>query len=289
MSNYDFENSGGGFALDDDEDLDTMLNRATSAAETDEDINGGVTMPEDPDFDLEDLEDLVDPEPAKPAKPEKAAKPAPRRPVEPEPEPVEEVSSDPEPLAFLEPEPELAPEPEPEPEPTPAPKPVKPNPAPSTQQNRGKIKVPTEKELVAEATRIINILDVYRSLSKEEKEVTVQFVTDGELSEASDPVVVVKVLTSNPTLGSTMRALREAWECEPVERAFYAMALSSEELHSLGNLVTVFTEEEYDPSLSNLAYSRKVVAGIAKLQEREIGFVKATESVLAKAGDTSHS
>lgn len=279
MSTFGLDNAGSGFNIEDDEDLESMLGRAASASEDDGELTP-LNQGDAPDFDELSVE-----VPAAPNAPQVTEfsdlTDAPVEAYDVDPAPVEEeFGQEPAPVAVV-PEPTPEPEPvpavvEPEPAAVPAP-PVPPTPA------RARVHVPSEAEQVEDTARVIRILDVYRQLSNEEKAVALQFVTDGALSKAEDAVLVVKVLNADPMLAATMRALREAYECEAVERAFYAMALDTKTLHSLGSLVSVFSGQDYDESLPNLAYSRAVVAAIAGLGEREISFVKATESVLAAA------
>ena len=267
MTNSHFDNAGSGFNLEDDEDLASMLGRAERASEDDGDLNirpetrpGEVAAPEKPAYpSFEEQDDFAV-------------------------EPIAEI----EPLVAPEPEPEPEPEPVVEPEPAPVVKPVRtpesePAVAHDVRNARGRVRVPSEAEQITDVTRTVAILDAYRSLSAEEKAVTVQFVTTGEMDSADDATVVVKVLNADPMLVTTMRALREAYEHDLVERAFYAMSLETKTLHSLGSLVAVFSDKDYQESQSNLDYSRQVVADIANLGDREISFVKATESVLAAA------
>lgn len=282
MSNFGLDNAGSGFNLD-DEDFGSMLDRAAAASEDDNGNSPTTVTPMASDLAsfLEDDDETYTPPQAEP------------EPVAPEPV-LEEFDMEPEPELepYMEPEPEpepyVEPEPEPEPEPVVAPQrkrtEVEPPPAPS--KSKARVRVPTEAEQVAETARMIRILDTYRRLNPEEKMVAIQFVTNGDMDQAEDATVVVKVLNADPMLTPTMRALREAYEAEPVERAFYAMSLETRLLHNLGGLVGVFSGEEYDEKQTNLAYSRSVVAAIARLSDREINFVKATESVLAAAEDS---
>lgn len=292
MSSFGLDNAGSGFNLEDDEDLESMLGRASAASEDDGDLNFGprqssqsVPEPEpQSQFDFSDGEGVSQEQPteepvaAEPAVEEEAEviEPEPEMNQEPYVEPyVEPAPVEPAPVAVTE-ERSHAPEPAYSTEPMVTP-PTAPGP------NRARVRVPSEQEQVADAARVISIIDVYRKLSAEEKTVTVQFVTNGDMDTTDDATLVVKVLNADPMLTTTMRALREAYEHDLVERAFYAMSLDTKTLHSLGSLVSVFSDKEYDESLSNLAYSRDVVASIAELGDREINFVKATESVLAAA------
>lgn len=289
----DFDKPGSGFNLDEGEDLASMLGRAERASEDDGDLNvlpertAQPTAPQPP----APLE-WSDPTP-EPAEEEPVTEPDIPQPLDMELDldfdlPAEHHDEAPEGAAVefepqVDPEPEPEPEAQPEPEPTPEPVAPAPTSVSMAPPQRGRVHVPSEAEQVSSVARTVAILDAYRALSAEEKAVTVQFVTTGQLDSADDATVVVKVLNADPMLVTTMRSLREAYECDPVARAFYAMGLDTKTLHSLGSLVSVFSDKDYDETLTNLDYSRRVVEDIAQLGDREIGFVKATESVLAAA------
>lgn len=280
MRDYGIDNEGSGFAIDADEDINSMFDEAIAAAEDAEgelDFSAGAG----PAVVVEESERET---------------------------PREEATS--ESVFAVEEVPEVEPEPvavDPIPEPTPDPVAVTPEPEPAVEAvaeevipsvspappsvepgRRSGMKVPTEQDQVQATARVIRVLDTYRHLNADEKMVAVQFVTAGELQEAEDELVVVKVLNVDPQLSESMRALREAWESEPVERAFYVMALSDVTLHSLGDLVSMFTGETTNHSSPRLAYSRSVVAAISTIDEKQIAFVKATERLLFAAEEVAH-
>lgn len=257
--NYNLDNVGSGFDLDDDIDAQDLFDSAAKASVD----SGDDAILDGANWD-DDFNEATAPEPV-------SIDPV----VEEEPEPVVEEE-------FVEPEPEPEPYVEPTPEPEPEPEP-KYTPPPKQNTTGGRVYVPTEDAQIKDAKKIVEVLDAYRSLSDPEKFVTVQFVTD-QADVLDDHVMVVKILNVGSLLPTTMRVLKEAWELDPVDRAFYAMALSTEILHGVGALVAKFESgEEPNKSLSNLEYSRALVNNIDKLGEGEMNFVRATERVLSVA------
>lgn len=308
------ENAGSGFDLDDSEDLESMFGKAAGASEDSGDLTGlsSEDLNRSQRTQMHEDDDVSAP----------PASPAPAVQAEPEPESgqdsdeLETIISEIEhiqgeaaehatPAAVpandanvvasdhvviddsLEKEIAIDPAPQPTELPKDGEKLLDDNMSPnaSTSSTSKRVKVPSEAEQIESVERIIRILDAYRNLTAEEKSVAIQFVTDGELDSAEDEVVVVKVMNADPLLTKTMLALEKAYELDAVERAFFAVSLDSKTLHALGGLVSVFSSVDYDENQSNIDYSRQVVADITKLDEREIGFVKATGRVLAAAGE----
>lgn len=144
--------------------------------------------------------------------------------------------------------------------------------------------IPSLEDDLKHIQRVIRILDSYRKLNREEREVAAQFINSGDPvpNEAS---FVIAALSVDPMLRETMEALREAKGQEPVDRAFFVMDLSDNLLYHLGSLVAVFTDDEGDRHGSRSAYARNLVRGIEGLDGKAMGFVNATENVLHAARD----
>ena len=149
-----------------------------------------------------------------------------------------------------------------------------------------RIHVKSEKEQISEISRTLRIVDAYRSLSSDEKTVAIQFVTNGNMTEADDATLAVKVMNCDSLLSPTMSALSQAHELSAVKRAFFILALDEPVLHNLGEMVEVFTGVNYDKTKNNLEYSELLVDAIEQLSDKEISFIKSTEKVLAAAHET---
>lgn len=260
MAEDDFhlDNEGTGFALD-DEDFDKIFEKANEAATEDEDtnklfsgestppVNQGVqAQPESQDsqeqINSSVLEEMLNP-------------------------PVQET----EPATVIE-SATVAPE-------------VKQEVTPPTEMTiptateQGRIKIPTEADDLAQVALVIRIVDAYRELTAEEKSVSSQFITGGE-EVTDESTYVVKVLNVDPMLSLTMETLISAKNQDPVERAFFVIDLSDKLFYSLGQLVSVFSDEDFSKREARSQYARRLVKCIEALDAKSMGFVEATQSVL---------
>lgn len=289
MSEFDnLDNAGSGFVLDDGEDLSYLLSEAESHEEDDN---------ERTDIYFQDSEQPSSAQP--PAKEEESNEPAPQvtsenvveeESVIVEPEPVVEpvAYDDPEPVQEH-PETQEVYEPEPvhnEPREHSWADSVDPVPTPQVNETYETPRVSVPKNAsVEQVAQIIRILDAYRQLNSEEKTVASQFITVGETLD-NEEEFVVSVLNVDPMLTKTMKALKEAKDRDPVDRAFFVVDLERNLLKNLGNLVSVFTGDEISNDQSHNQYSRQVVKNIEQLDNKDMSFVSATETVLTAAEGT---
>jgi hypothetical protein len=253
-------NAGSGFSLDDeDEDFDALLNHAAAVSDGDE---GGAS----------DL-DAIDGPPAvmtkekdvDPVKDTKESYDSEAQKLIDELDGINDDPKDEKPVPVEVPAPPVE-------VPVVSSKAVKPH---------GGVRIRTEDELEQDTSRIIRVLDAYRDLSSEEREVALQFISNGQAEGVTDSKAVVKVINADQMLLKTMSSMCEVYELAPVDRAFYVMALDSKTLHMLGDLVSVFTQSDYNTKQSNLQFAKEVVSGIEQVGDREISYVKATESLLS--------
>ena len=263
MSDYKVEdNDGAGFELDDDDDLDSMFEAASAAGSVGVDESEGISSIEH----KTDASRTVAPS------------------IKPEVEAAEPDALDPEALmadldhANAQIQPEEASEPEAEDVRDPAPEAAK------TPVSAPVVPVLSKVSLdQQEVARVISVLDTYRELGTEEQAVSIQLITSGAVQSAPEDEIVVRVLNADPFILKTMKSLVDAYEESPVDRAFFVMGLDSKTLHSLGDLVAVFTSEAIAPNIPNLSYSKLVVSGIEAIGEREVSYVRATEQLLSSA------
>lgn len=202
---------------------------------------------------------------------------------------VEAVVETPEPVELIEPEvapPTVevetssaieevaAPEPEPKPVPTPEQRVI--TPSSTVGSDAPNFSVETME-------RVIKVLENFRKLGDKEKKVAIQFMSNDKVREATEAEVILLALNADSMIAKTMKHLRDSYEMEPVDRAFHIMSLSEDELHSLGSLVSVFTNVNISEDLDTLSFGRALVSSIAGLDETAIAYVKGTESVLTAA------
>lgn len=279
---YGIDNTGSGFDDFDDDgddtDLEAMLSRAGKSAEEADEDEGGLFFESSSDEKVK----KVHPVPVAPV----------RNHVEPEPEDDEdnyftEETKEP----FVAPEIEEYREPpvvyvEPEPVFVPTPADIRPTVKPIEESKQRRMNIRTDKEDIAEAKKIINILDTYRKLQSETKNVVSQFICEDEDDLQDESILVVRTLRAEPMLYNTMTALREsASETDRVERVFYVLRLENDVLYDLGELVGTLIESEIENRENKIEYSKKLEEAINGLDRKIIDYVSATQSVLAAAGN----
>jgi hypothetical protein len=251
---FNIDNDGSGFSVEDDEDLDQIMNAAAGASVDDEDTSKFF--------------------PTEERQPE--ARPIPST------SPISQVAENDFSVAELE---EIISEETPVDNPA-----LQGDPAVSVSQGTAPI-IPeyskpqvqdTPQELL-QVTKIIKILDAYRKLNSEEKNISGQFITGGEVI-AGEAAYIVKVMNVDPNLTLSMKTLSEAKSLDSVERAFYIMALDDETLTHLGTLVSVFSKGDLPSPSERIQYARILVHQIESLDAKSMSFVNATESVLSAAG-----
>lgn len=149
-----------------------------------------------------------------------------------------------------------------------------------------KVAIKSEAEEIRETRKIIKILDTYRNLQSDARNIVSQFLDNDDMDDES--TLVVKVLRADPMFAKTMAALKDsASQDNRVERVFYILRLNTEVLHNLGKLVGTLTDEEEEiPGIGDsIEYSKNVEEAINGIDKKIIGYVSATQSVLAAAED----
>ena len=274
MSNdFGINNSGGGFDFDDDSDLEQMLQLAAKGETTAEDEgDDGIFLEENGELSSHSTEPNV--APVQVQAPVAAA---------PAFETIEENFKNEEipdkthesSISVIEEEPEQLFEPVAAVEVVAEAKPFA--------RNRPIIR--KESEMVSDVSQVIKVLDVYRGLSAEVKNVVVQFVySDNSADPSDEATLVVKVINADEMLGKTMTNLRESAEqTDRVERAFYILRLKDKELSSLGALVSTLTGEELNGHSDRIGFSKQIEASVDTLDSKIVQFVTATELVLNAA------
>lgn len=131
-----------------------------------------------------------------------------------------------------------------------------------------------------EIARVIRVVDSLRKLSNDEREVVSQFLTGGEvLSDESQ--LVEKALTVDSSLLTSMTNLKSAKKMETVDRVFFVIDLSHDDMHHLGALVSVFAESPVDENLRPNNYAREIVKIVDVLTNAEMKYIDACERVLS--------
>lgn len=279
MSDYDLDNVGSGFNLEEDEEnLDSMLNVATAAAEKDDETDwNGILSQNSLDDDEVDGEKV-----STKSKPDKNVKEKQVEEVVPENEKTdvkEEVPA----KSIVDSKPEVEKDQEGKIE------------EKQSQRQESSKRITNLKNLdeniknsfnerVAEANRAIKIIEEYKKFSNDSKQIVVQFLTNGAAKELPPGEIVVRAEDSDPSLEKAMSSLYEASALEKLPRAFFLMGLDSSELRNVGELITVFANEP-DSKLSDLEYARVLVEEIDKISQddKKIKYVEATQKILSLA------
>lgn len=145
--------------------------------------------------------------------------------------------------------------------------------------------IPSETDQIDFAMRVISVIDTFRALKSDEKAVVEQIITNDDKTTGDESRIAIKAINADPMLSITMKNFREAKESEAVERAFYVISLPENNLYSLGNMASAFTNEYIEESLDKIEYARKLVDAIAKLDNNAVKYITSTESVLAAASE----
>lgn len=135
----------------------------------------------------------------------------------------------------------------------------------------------SESTDVDTASAIIRILDALRSLETVERDVATHLVAQGS-SLDSEAETVLAVMAAPATLVRTIRALLEARDLEPVERAFFLMKLERSAARNMATLVSAFRNEVEQPS-DHIELARVLVSEIGELASEDVSHVEATESL----------
>lgn len=146
-----------------------------------------------------------------------------------------------------------------------------------------------ESDQIADADRVIRVLDAYRALTAIEKSVAAQFVLNStDVDTSNEPEIVVKVINSDAMLGITMKNIREmASEKDRVERVFMVLRLPDDQLDSLGEIIQSVSDSKFETTLRSdrIGFSKEVEAAIDSLENDIVSYISATEGVLAAASD----
>lgn len=146
-----------------------------------------------------------------------------------------------------------------------------------------------ESDQIADADRVIRVLDAYRSLTAIEKSVAAQFVLNStDVDTSNEPEIVVKVINSDAMLGITMKNIREmASEKDRVERVFMVLRLPDDQLDSLGEIIQSVSDSKFETTLRSdrIGFAKEVEAAIDSLENDIVSYISATEGVLAAASD----
>lgn len=146
-----------------------------------------------------------------------------------------------------------------------------------------------ESDQIADADRVIRVLDAYRALTAIEKSVAAQFVLNStDVDTSNEPEIVVKVINSDAMLGITMKNIREmASEKDRVERVFMVLRLPDDQLDSLGEIIQSVSNSKFETTLRSdrIGFAKEVEAAIDSLENDIVSYISATEGVLAAASD----
>ena len=146
-----------------------------------------------------------------------------------------------------------------------------------------------ESDQIADADRVIRVLDAYRALTASEKSVAAQFVLNStDVDTSNEPEIVVKVINSDAMLGITMKNIREmASEKDRVERVFMVLRLPDDQLDSLGEIIQSVSDSKFETTLRSdrIGFAKEVEAAIDSLENDIVSYISATEGVLAAASD----
>lgn len=146
-----------------------------------------------------------------------------------------------------------------------------------------------ESDQIADADRVIRVLDAYRALTAIEKSVAAQFVLNStDVDTSNEPEIVVKVINSDAMLGITMKNIREmASEKDRVERVFMVLRLPDDQLDSLGEIIQSVSDSKFETTLrlDRIGFAKEVEAAIDSLENDIVSYISATEGVLAAASD----
>ena len=142
-----------------------------------------------------------------------------------------------------------------------------------------------ESDQIADADRVIRVLDAYRALTAIEKSVAAQFVLNStDVDTSNEPEIVVKVINSDAMLGITMKNIREmASEKDRVERVFMVLRLPDDQLDSLGEIIQSVSDSKFETTLRSdrIGFAKEVEAAIDSLENDIVSYISATEGVLA--------
>lgn len=160
-----------------------------------------------------------------------------------------------------------------------------PSPLPKTSP---RVHIPTSADELRFVQRVLRINEVLSQMNRETRYVVDQFTSSGSAPENNDNAeMVVNALNANPMLATVTHAIKEAAEMDDVERSFFIMEMANAERNYLSVILSMFLDEPISPSMSAPQQSRLIVRAIASLDQKVMGYILATESVLSAASDQS--
>lgn len=146
-----------------------------------------------------------------------------------------------------------------------------------------------ESDFIAETRKVIRVLDVYRGLTDDEKNMAMQLVFESsDIDINNESELIVKVITADPMIYKTVANLENAAkERNRVSRVFYILRLPTNELHSLGSLVQSLSAQDIEYNQSdNIGFSESIEAEIDKIETSVINLIAATQTLLGAAEET---
>lgn len=125
--------------------------------------------------------------------------------------------------------------------------------------------------------RVVKVLDTYRALNDDSKEITSVL-----LSAESEHELIYAALNADDLLLETLTALSESKTLEPVERAFYLLSLEKKVLTSVGELTMGFVDDDNSlEGLSSLDYAKQLVFAIESLDREVVTCIGDAKAVIA--------
>lgn len=141
------------------------------------------------------------------------------------------------------------------------------------------------EDQIALARSILAAADIYRSFAPEMRGIIAQLISQDPNASTDEADVAIHAINADELIFSTMAALTEAKNREPVDRAFYILELEPAVRENLGDLVNAFADDNtrLEGDIESLSYARALVEAIDKLAPAAIQFVAATDKVLRAA------
>lgn len=145
---------------------------------------------------------------------------------------------------------------------------------PATSTKRRFPSINDNKDYIA---RVVKVLDTYRALNDDSKEITSVL-----LSSESEHELIYAALNADDLLLETLAALSESKTLEPVERAFHLLSLEKRVLTSVGELTMGFVDDENSlEGLSSLDYAKQLVFAIESLDREVVTCIEDAKAVIA--------
>lgn len=120
---------------------------------------------------------------------------------------------------------------------------------------------------IATIDLVLDIADLYRSYDKEYIEVIQQFTDTADERE-----IIFKIINEDNSTRKALVALVRSQEAEPVDRAFFLVALENKLLHDMGSVINKYDNAEIDLSSLNsnrIEYCRELEFAINSLSDEK--------------------